>query len=149
MMSLAADIGGTYSRLAWLGTGAGGAAHEQVFENAAFDSLEAVIDQGQAALGRAGEAIEQMVLAVPGPVQRDPILLTNINWQLQRDALKARYRVARLTVVNDFQAAALGAISEPYERLKVLNPVSPDDGPVVVAHRWGFILLEHAALQAG
>lgn len=133
MMSLAADIGGTYSRLAWLGSGAGGEATEQVYENVAFDSLEAVIDQGLAVQGRAGEPIEQMVLAVPGPVQRDPVLLTNINWQLRRDALISRYRVARLTIVNDFQAAALGAISEPYERLKVLNPTTPDDGPVVVA----------------
>ena len=133
MMSLAADIGGTFSRLAWLGDGVDRDALEQVFRNADFDSLEAVIEQGAAACGHAGEPIDQMVLAVPGPVHSDPVVLTNINWRLQRDALRSRFQVSRLTIVNDFQAAALGAVSEPYERLKVLNAVTPDEGPVVVA----------------
>ena len=132
MMSLAADIGGTYSRLAWSTDDAGSEAEEQIFNNAEFDCLEAVIDRGLALRGTAGAAIDQMVLAVPGPVHDDPVTLTNINWRLHRDALRSRYRVARMAVVNDFQAAALGAVSEPYERLKVLNAATPDDGPVVV-----------------
>ncbi len=80
-----------------------------------------------------GQPIERMTLAVPGPVHTDPVMLTNIRWQFSRDALKSRFNVAELVVVNDFQAAALGAVLEPYERLKVLNAATPDDGPVVVA----------------
>lgn len=133
MLALAADIGGTYSRLAWLDSGTGKDEDEQVFENAGFESLEAVIEHALATRGRGGEPIGRMVLAVPGPVHRDPITLTNIHWQLRRDALRARFHVDQLEIVNDFQAAALGAINEPYERLKVLNPATPDDGPVVVA----------------
>lgn len=133
MMSLAADIGGTYSRLAWFGDGLGGRGVEQVYQNAEFASLEAVIEHGLEALGRAGQPVAEMVLALPGPVQRDPIELTNIHWQLHRERLSARFRVTKLAIVNDFQAAALGAINEPYEHLKVLNPVAPDDGPIVVA----------------
>lgn len=133
MMSLAADIGGTYSRLAWLDHGAVVDGDPQVFENAGFDSLEAVIDHGLAERGHSGEPIDRMVLALPGPVQHDPVILTNINWRVQRDRIKARFQVSRLTVVNDFQAAALGAINEPYERLKVLNAATPNDGPIVVA----------------
>ncbi len=132
MLSLAADIGGTYSRLAWIVDGVDGG-ETQVFENARFDSLETVIDQGLADHGRRGMPIERMVLAVPGPVHTDPVLLTNIQWQLRREALRARFQVAELVIVNDFQAAALGAINQPYERLKVLNPGTADDGPVVVA----------------
>ncbi len=133
MISLAADIGGTYSRLAWFGNGLDGQTAEQGYSNADFASLEAVIEQGLVALGRAGQPVAEMVLAVAGPVQDDPIELTNIRWRLDREQLKARFQVAGLTIVNDFQAAALGAVNEPYERLKVLNPVTPDDGPVVVA----------------
>jgi glucokinase len=133
MMSLAADIGGTYSRLAWFGDGLDGRGAEQVYDNAEFTSLEAVIEHGLEALGRAGQPVAEMVLAVPGPVQRDPIDLTNIRWQLHRERLGARFRVSKLVLVNDFQAAALGAVNEPYEHLKILNPVTPDDGPVVVA----------------
>lgn len=130
MTSLAADIGGTFSRLSWTSTG--GTA-EQRFSNAEFDSLEAVIDQGLALYGHAGETIDEMVLALPGPVHCDPVVLTNINWRVQRAALQQRYRIRHLTIVNDFQAAALGAIAEPYERLKVLNAATPEEGPLVVA----------------
>lgn len=130
MTSLAADIGGTYSRLAWLNNKR--PVIEQHYENAQFDSLEAVIEHGRHAAGLDDCALQQMVLAVPGPVQRDPIELTNICWQIRRDALRERFKAARLTIVNDFQAAALGAINEPYEHLQVLNPVTPADGPVVV-----------------
>ena len=130
MTSLAADIGGTFSRLSWPFPGG---SEEQRFSNADFESLEAVIDHGMALRGIAGEAIDEMVLALPGPIHVDPVVLTNINWQVQRAALQHRYGVRLLTIVNDFQAAALGAIAEPYDRLKVLNAATPDDGPVVVA----------------
>lgn len=130
MLSLAADIGGTYSRLAWLEDGV--PADEQLFENARFCDLETVIDAGMTALGCAGQPIGQMVLAVPGPVHDDPVVLTNIDWRIGREALRSRFGVRQLSVVNDFQAAAVGAVNEPYERLKVLNPKTPDDGPIVV-----------------
>lgn len=133
MSYLAADIGGTYSRLAWSPDDAAKGEQEQVYNNADFDSLEAVIDKGQAMRGVAGQPFDHLVLAVPGPVHDDPIMLTNIPWQLHRDTLKARYQAARLTIVNDFQAAALGAVAEPPESLKTLNPASRGDGPAVVA----------------
>jgi glucokinase len=129
MNALAADIGGTYSRLAWLDDAA--EADEQRFANADFASLEAVIAHGLALRGAPDARIERMVLAVPGPVQADPIRLTNIDWQVERDALAARFGVAQLTIVNDFQAAALGAVRQPRGQRRVLNAVAPDAGPVV------------------
>ena len=132
MSYLAADIGGTYSRLAWSPDDAAQGDPEQVFNNADFDSLEAVIDRGMAMRGLVGRPLDHLALAVPGPVHDDPVVLTNIHWQLHRDALKTRYRAARLTIVNDFQAAALGAAAEPPERLKTLNPAERGDGPKVV-----------------
>ena len=133
MRFLAADIGGTYSRLSWSPDGTGADKGPQVFDNAEFDSLEAVIERGLEMLAATGQPIEHMVLAVPGPTHTDPIQLTNIDWKLDRERLQARFRVSRLTIVNDFQAAALGAIAEPRERLKVLNAATPDAGAVVVA----------------
>lgn len=132
MTSLAADIGGTYSRLAWFGDNLADPPTEQVFDNADFDSLEAVIAHGLDATGRSRPSVARMVLAVPGPVHADPITLTNINWQLQRERLCNRFGVETLTIVNDFQAAALGAINQAYEDLIVLNPATPDDGAIVV-----------------
>ncbi|MGB5450851.1 MAG: glucokinase [Sedimenticolaceae bacterium] len=133
MRFLAADIGGTYSRLSWSTDGSDVGNEPQVFNNAEFDSLEAVIERGLEMLAARGQPIEHMVLAVAGPTHTDPIQLTNIDWKLDRNRLQARLQVSRLTIVNDFQAAALGAIAEPRERLKVLNAAPPDDGAVVVA----------------
>jgi glucokinase len=133
MRYLAADIGGTYSRLAWSGDPVSENDHDQVFTNADFDSLESVLDQGLATHGSAGQPFDQMVLAVPGPVHENPVVLTNIDWQLDRESLRDRFRAARLTVVNDFQAAALGAVATTSESRKTLNSGEMDDGPVVVA----------------
>lgn len=132
MTYLAADIGGTYSRLAWIDDGPVGTITQQAFGNADFDSLESVIAHGLELLGRSGQAIEAMVLALPGPIHNDPVELTNIDWRLHRDELCRRFRVTRLTIVNDFQAAALGAVNQPYGDLSVLNPATPGEGPVVV-----------------
>ena len=133
MRYLAADIGGTYSRLAWSVDSVAEDDHAQVFNNADFDSLESVLDQGLAMNGSAGLPLDHMVLAVPGPVHDDPVVLTNIDWQLDRDSLRDRFQAARLTVVNDFQAAALGAVAATAEDCKMLNGAEQDDGPVVVA----------------
>lgn len=133
MKFLAADIGGTYSRLAWSDHATTGKVRELVLQNSEFDTFDAVIAHALESFGVTGQTIEQMTLAVPGPVHTDPVVLTNIRWQFSRDAVKSRFKAAELVVVNDFQAAALGAVLEPYERLKVLNAATPDEGPVVVA----------------
>ena len=132
MKLLAADIGGTYSRLAW-SPDAGNRVDEIVVENADYATLEDVIEHALEHFHAVGQPIDRMTLAVPGPVHTEPVMLTNIQWQLSRPAIKARFEVGELRVVNDFQAAALGAVLEPFERLKVLNPGTPDEGPVVVA----------------
>ena len=133
MNVLAADIGGTYSRFAW-STGNGmPMAPPQTLRNAEFGSLEAAIEHALAGFGQTGGEIDHMVLAVPGPVDTDPVVLTNINWQLERTALRQRFQAGRLTVINDFQAAAIGAIADPIDKLKVLNPAAADTGPKVVA----------------
>lgn len=131
MKVLAADIGGTYSRIAWCREN-DSQVDEVIVENAAFAALEDVLDHALGQFDAAGARIDHMTLAVPGPVHADPVVLTNIEWQFSRAALGRRFNVGRLDIVNDFQAAALGAVLEPADRLKVLNPGSPDQGPVVV-----------------
>lgn len=131
MISLAADIGGTYSRLAWSDSDTAAHAVEQVFTNSDFDAFEDVVDEGLKQYGGA-DNIGNMVLALPGPIHNDPVELTNINWSISRDNLKARYSTGLLTIVNDFQAAAVGAIATPIEQTAILNPGTPTRGPIVV-----------------
>ena len=133
MWCLAADIGGTYSRLAWRSADAPGDWVEQRFENAGFADLEGVIDHGLALLGAPARGVRCMVLALPGPVHLEPVRLTNIDWHVSRVTLRARYASERVEIVNDFQAAAVGAVTAPAGRLRVLNAGSGNaDGPVVV-----------------
>ena len=133
MMYLAADIGGTYSRFALSGDSDSDDQRLQEFDNTDFDGIESMIARALDVPGFAGQPIDRMVLAVPGPVHNDPVQLTNIDWQLHREALLDRFRVADLTVVNDFQAAALGAVVEAPETTRVLNAAASRAGPMVVA----------------
>lgn len=130
MTALAADIGGTNSRLSWLDDD-GRSLGEQAFRNTEFPNLEAVIEHGRDEMGH-GSAIDNMVLAVPAPVHDGPITLTNISWTLQPEEMKHRFGSSTLQIVNDFQAAAVGAINQPPDRLVELNAASAVDGPVVV-----------------
>jgi len=133
MSFLAADIGGTYSRFAWSDGGTTGALAVEIVKNRDFDSLDDAIAHALQAFGVAGQPIGLVVLALPGPVHTDPVMLTNIDWRAERLALQQRFAVRHLQIVNDFQAAALGAILQPDEALRVLNTATPDQGPRVVA----------------
>lgn len=133
MSCLAADIGGTYSRFAWLDAGEDRQTLTDSFANAGIPSLESAISRALTHFGRSEAPIGQMVLALPGPVHTDAIQLTNIDWLCERTALIERFRPGRLLLVNDFQAAALGAVAQPIEHLRVLNKGAPVDGPRVVA----------------
>lgn len=133
MSFIAADIGGTYSRFAWSENGGLREMRTEVLENAHFDSLEAAIAHALQALGVEDPPPALMVLAVPGPVHQEPVQLTNIDWRADRLGIQRRFGVARVEIVNDFQAAALGAVREPYERLQILHTATPDEGPRVVA----------------
>lgn len=130
---LAADIGGTYSRLAWRNADDPGDWVEQRFENAGFPDLAAVIDRGLELLGASSRSVGCMVLALPGPVHAEPVRLTNIDWSVSRERLRERYASERVELVNDFQAAALGAVAAPAGQLRLLNAGAGEaDGPVVV-----------------
>ena len=129
MNFLAADIGATHSRLAWVH---GEAVATANYRNADFTDLYQVISRFLQEQGVAGARIARMVLALPGPPDRQRMQLTNIDWQVERSQLLARYNVREVLLLNDFQAAALGAIhsSAPL----VLNPAGgrPRQGTAVV-----------------
>ncbi len=132
MSYLAADIGGTYSRFAWSDGDARPSPPVQILRNADFDSLDTAIEHALTTVDRRNRHIKHMVLALPGPVEQDPVVLTNIDWRIERAALHQKFTIDHLTIVNDFQAAALGAMGESTDRLKILNPGTADDGPRVV-----------------
>jgi len=130
MNAVAADIGGTHSRLAWLHDGSPSV---REYRNADFSDLYQVIQRFLDEEAKSAVKIRRMVLALPGPVEQRPVRLTNIDWQLDPLRLQQQFPILDLVLVNDFQAAAVGAIrAKPARRL---NPQAPSatSGAAVVA----------------
>lgn len=118
MIGLAGDIGGTWSRLALVDPDGGKA--QARYRNADFADLYQIIARFLRAQGIPGDRIDVMVLALPGPVEGDRVALTNIDWVVERRTLAEYCPRARILLVNDFQAAAVGALAAPGGRW--LNP---------------------------
>ena len=95
----------------------------QVYQNADFPGPEEMM---AAALKLSGAPVDMAVLAVAGPVTREGARLTNLPWTIDRAALKARFNLPHLHIINDLEAVALGI---PYLRDKELQVVN--DRPAV------------------
>jgi glucokinase len=101
--TLLADIGGTNSRFGLNGS-SGRPEHVLIVENDSVANLEAAIGRY---LDKSGARPTAAVLAVAGPLDdREEIELTNRPWRFRPDDLKRRFGLARLRVVNDFEAIA-------------------------------------------
>ena len=113
---LLADVGGTHVRLARVE--APGAALERVavFDCDAHPGLEAVVErylaEQQAAPPRAA------AIGIATPVLGDEVAMTNRPWRFSIAALRQRWGLARLLVLNDFAALAHGLPSARAEELR-------------------------------
>lgn len=127
MRVLAGDIGGTNCRLCLYDASGGRleALSSEVFINRHFASPVEII---RAFLRTQGAAPpEALCLGVAGPVVAGRASLTNLSWVIEEDVLGAALGIARVSLLNDLQAAALGMIhlgESSFVRIK-------DDG------RWG------------
>ncbi len=126
-MILAADIGGTKSHLA-LADGNGSVVHEKRYPSRDFTDLETVLETFLEDFSISREKIGQLVLALAAPLTGECIDLTNLPWQVCRKALQERFPQAALHLINDFQAAALGALVAGEETLLALHDVPRETG---------------------
>lgn len=108
---LVADIGGTWSRLAWRNQCSDPPRMVRL-SNRDYPSLGALLARGCERLGLEPAAVGQLILALPAPVTpgTECIPLTNIAWTASRSELQTLFPAARIRLVNDFQAAALGVL---------------------------------------
>jgi len=112
---LLADIGGTHSRFALLGSN--GRPDQVVsWDNDDYGSLEIAI---AAYIARVGAKPQAAVIAAAGPVAGRDIALTNRSWQFNLDTLARRFGFSRIDAINDFeaQAWALGQLREGDTRI--------------------------------
>lgn len=130
MLILGADVGATNTRvaLAAVRDGRPAIALERHYLNAdfgGFDRLtEAFVGEAGAAI-HAGARIDSACLGVAGPVEGRRVKLTNLPWTLDADELARALGGARVTLVNDFHAAASGIDVLDARDLATLQPGDP------------------------
>lgn len=134
MNILAADIGGTYSRFAWQhGMPGEEVPREFRYRNADHADFEALLAALFQESGIYPQYLDRLVLALPAPVQGSQVKLTNIDWLVDADSISRHFGIGEVLLLNDFQAAAVGAIEMAEADLRVVNPGQPEEnGPMVV-----------------
>ena len=141
MTVLAGDIGGTNSRLAIYdvpSTGLRGVKpiFEQTYPSAAHASLDVIAQKfltvAAGAVGaRAG--VDSACFGIAGPIEHNICRATNLPWVVDGNALAQKLGIARVVLVNDFHAAALGVTAvEPDELVALGGDVRVPHGPMAV-----------------
>ncbi len=141
MRVLAGDIGGTNSRLAIYDvpeTGLRGVKplFEQTYPSAAHASLDVIAEKFLAAATAAVGATAKVARAcfgIAGPIEHNICRATNLPWVVDGNALSLRLGIARVVLVNDFHAAALGVTAVGPDELVALGGDVPIvHGPMAV-----------------
>ncbi|HEX6829215.1 MAG TPA: glucokinase [Burkholderiales bacterium] len=129
---LAGDIGGTKTllRLSECGEGRCEALEERRYENADFQDFRSLLDDF---LGGPGVAPEAGCFACAAPIAGRSVRLTNLDWVIDADHISSGFNIPRVSLVNDFEAVALGMSGLGEGDLATLQPGRPAErGPRVV-----------------
>nr|WP_320048571.1 glucokinase [uncultured Desulfuromonas sp.] len=107
MILLAGDIGGTTSRFQWMDTEAPDSRSTLFYyPSKRFTSFTALLTT---LLSDSGiERVDVACFGLPGPVQGCLVTLTNLPWTIDARELKTQLPFGSISLINDFQAAALG-----------------------------------------
>lgn len=120
MSLLAGDIGGTKTLLQL--QGAAGKRFERRYDSSAFTDFGALLADFLLAGREAGLASpDSACIAVAGPVDGRRARVTNLPWALDADALQARFGIAHVHLINDFQAVGYGLATLQADDLLVLQ----------------------------
>jgi glucokinase len=146
MTVLAGDIGGTNTRLAIYDVITAGATDaqrpalmplfERTYPSAAHASLdviaEAFLGEARGAIG-VGAKVASACFGIAGPIENNMCRATNLPWVVDGRALSVRLGIERVTLVNDFYAAALGVTAVGADDLVSLGGGPPAaQGPIAV-----------------
>ena len=113
---LAADIGGTNTRLALVENGRVLENTIARFRNADFETPEAAIGTYLSEAGR--PACASAVIAIAAPIDGPAIRMTNHPWTFSADCIGKVLGGANITFLNDFEALAYSLDKVPTERLQ-------------------------------
>ncbi len=132
---LAADIGGTNSRFAAFSLSDGGKMTLdeiiwlQSHEAQSFPELLELLEQADFGLNP-GEC-SAAVFAVPGPVEQcTRAELANIDWPIDLELIRQKYRGERFYLINDFAAQAYAMRTEAMQEAQIIQSGAPMTGGV-------------------
>lgn len=127
-MILCADIGGTKTLL---GIGRNGRLLDhRRYANADFPDFAALLAHFLDETGTDAHGLDAASLALAGPIADDgaSARLTNLPWTVSADHLVARFGIPVPRLVNDFAAAALGAVTATPDHFVTLQVGDPLTG---------------------
>ncbi len=135
MLILVGDIGGSNSRLALFREGA--KVFDRTYPSTDFPSLDAVaekfLEEARKALGPDNARPQRACLGVAGPIDNDTSRVTNLPWFIEARKLEQRTKIPKITLINDFHAAALGVtVLGPADLLQLGGGERNPTGPIVV-----------------
>lgn len=129
---ISGDIGGTKTLLqaAELKDGNVQVRCERRYESSAYSSFSDVLSDfldNVSALARDANPASAC-FAVAGPIARQEVAVTNLPWVLNSALLSEQFSIARVKLINDFAAVALGVGILPEVDLLTLQAGEPYDG---------------------
>jgi len=135
---LAADVGGTHTRVGLVRPGGAGESDVVVLAHhkyvcADYPSLGAILAEFIASHS-ACAGIDRVTIASAGVVLDDVVINANLPWRISLSELRSHLRLSELHYINDFQAAAHAAqCMDPADSLLLTPGVSAAAaGPVLV-----------------
>ena len=107
--NLLADVGGTNTRLAIAeGTNVKTETIRR-YENSLFRSLEEILNHYRSDISF--KKIATMCFAIAGPVKKDQVKISNINWTIKKENLQKIVNVQQAHIINDLQAHAYSLLT--------------------------------------
>jgi len=120
-MILAGDIGGTKTVLSILARDTNGSLtclKEETYSSQRFSEFDDILT----VFLPAAATIKSACFGVAGPVVNQRCQTTNLPWLLDAEALKKKVGTAKVKLLNDLEAMALGMLYLPEHDLVELNP---------------------------
>ena len=126
------DLGGTNLRAAF---GSRDGIDLDAIQKIKLDRLDHFYEILEQLIASKDEVIEDVVISVAGPKNGDSITMTNRNWVISADDLKARFNLHNCYLLNDWEAIAHSLSSLEDQDLKILKHgeyVTLDRGPKII-----------------
>ncbi len=136
-MLLAGDLGATKTLLGLFTPGADRPEpiERRQFETLAFSDLGDMVGEFLEGARARGAGIEAACFGVAGPVIGTSALLTNVPWRADSTAIRDRFSIARVALLNDLEAMAHAVPVLHDSELEPLQPgrMSPDGNKALIA----------------